>query len=83
VGAEGAAFDLRLQREQEPASPFVFTSERGSPSPLLALPAWLSLLARRRGLASRRIPTCSDTPALRLANKGHATRDKQSSIPQV
>ena len=32
----------RLQRDQEPKSPFVFTSERGAPFTPPALPAWSS-----------------------------------------
>ena len=33
----------RLQRDQEPKSPFVFTSERGPPSPPQASRAWSSV----------------------------------------
>ena len=51
----------RLQREQEPKSPFVFTSERGAPFSTAALRAWSSALGLRRGLASRRTRTCSRT----------------------
>jgi hypothetical protein len=30
----------RLQREQEPRSAFVFTTERGTPSPLMVWVGW-------------------------------------------
>jgi len=43
----------RLQRDQEPKSPFVFTSERGSP---------FTVRAQRRSSGSRRTPTCSGMP---------------------
>ena len=53
----------RLQREQEPKSPFVFTSERGAPFTPLASPAWSSEQGLRRSLASRPTRTCCGTPA--------------------
>ena len=53
----------KLQREQDPKSPFVFTSERGSPFTTAALLAWWSVLASRPGSASRLTPTCCGTPA--------------------
>jgi integrase len=54
----------RLQREQEPKSPFVFTSERGSPFTT----AGFARLVERAGAAAgfefkARIPTCCGTPA--------------------
>ena len=53
----------RLQREQEPKSPFVFTSERGSPFTTAGVSAaWSSAREPRRGLASRPIRTCCDMP---------------------
>jgi integrase len=71
----------RLQREQEPKSPFVFTSERGSPfsaigfarmverastSANLGFPAHAHMLRHACGYA--------------LANKGHDTRALQSYL---
>ena len=53
----------RLQREQDPKAPFVFTSERGARSPRPDLHEWLSGQARLRSLASRLIRTCYATPA--------------------
>ena len=54
----------RLQREQEPKSPFVFTSERGAPF----THGWVRPHGRAGGhrgqaRASRRTRTCSGTPA--------------------
>ena len=43
----------RLQREQDPKSPFVFTPERGSPFTTQGLPACWRALARLPGSASR------------------------------
>jgi hypothetical protein len=51
----------RLQREQEPKSPFIFTSERGAPFTTAGSPGWWSAQAPR---CYRRIrttpPTSSD-----------------------
>ena len=54
----------RLQREQEPKSAFVFTSERGGPpsAPPGSL-AWSSGQGRRPNCPSRRTRTCSGMPA--------------------
>ena len=38
----------RLQRDQEPKSPFVFTSERRAPFTTAGLPAWSSAQAPKR-----------------------------------
>ena len=46
VGDEMRAL-RKLQREQDPKSPFVFTSERGSPFTTAALRAWWSALVSR------------------------------------
>ena len=53
----------RLQREQEPKSPFVFTSERGSPFTASGFARWWSGPGPRPGSASRPILTCCATPA--------------------
>ena len=53
----------RLQREQEPKSPFVFTSERGAPSRQPGSLVWSSGQGPRRSFASRPTPTCCVTPA--------------------
>jgi integrase len=54
----------RLQREQEPKSPFVFTSERGAPFVRLASPAWSNGRAGRPSWSSRRTRTCLGTRAV-------------------
>ena len=53
----------RLQREQEPKSPFVFTSERGAPFTTAGFARMVERAARRPVSASRPIRTCSGTPA--------------------
>ena len=51
------------------------------PSPRPALPAWWNVPGYRPSSASRRIPTCSGTPAvIALANKGHDTRSLQAYL---
>ena len=51
----------RLQREQEPKSPFVFTSERGAPFSTAGFARMIERAGLRRVWASRPIRTCSDT----------------------
>ena len=71
----------RLQREQEPKSPFVFTSERGAPFTTAGFARMVERAGARRSWASRRTRTCSGTPAAtRLANKGHDTRALQAYL---
>ena len=53
----------KLQREQEPRSPFVFTSERSSPFSTAGFASLWSALGSRRSLRSRPTRTCCDTPA--------------------
>ena len=61
----------RLQREQNPPSPFVFTSERGAPFGTPALPACWSALAWPPSCRSRRIHICCATrQASRWPTKG-------------
>ena len=71
----------RLQREQDPKSPFVFTSERGSPFTT----AGFSRLVERAGVAAR-LGFPAHPHMLRhacgfaLANKGHDTRALQAYL---
>ena len=71
----------RLQREQEPKSPFVFTSERGSPFST----AGFARLVERAGEAAR-LGFKAHPHMLRhacgfaLANKGHDTRALQAYL---
>jgi integrase len=71
----------RLQREQEPKSPFVFTSERGSPF----TPAGFARLVERSGaaagLAFKAHPhMLRHACGFALANKGHDTRALQAYL---
>jgi type 1 fimbriae regulatory protein FimB/type 1 fimbriae regulatory protein FimE len=71
----------RLQREQEPKSPFVFTSERGSPFTT----AGFARMAERAG-AEARLGFKAHPHMLRhacgyaLANRGHDTRALQAYL---
>jgi integrase len=71
----------KLQREQEPKSPFVFTSERGSPFTT----AGFARLVERAGAAAE-LGFKSHPHMLRhacgyaLANKGHDTRSLQAYL---
>jgi integrase len=71
----------RLQREQEPKSPFVFTSERGAPFGA----AGFSRIVERAG-ASAKLAFKAHPHMLRhacgfaLANKGHDTRALQAYL---
>ena len=53
----------RLQREQEPKSPFVFTSERGAPFSPAGFARMIERAGTWRSSASRRIRTCCAMPA--------------------
>jgi type 1 fimbriae regulatory protein FimB/type 1 fimbriae regulatory protein FimE len=71
----------RLQREQEPKSPFVFTSERGSPFTR----AGFSRLVERAGVAAGLgFPThphmLRHATGFALANAGHDTRALQAYL---
>jgi integrase len=48
----------RLQREQDPRSPFVFTSERGTPSPMPDLPGCSNAQEELPSCHSSRTRTC-------------------------
>jgi type 1 fimbriae regulatory protein FimB/type 1 fimbriae regulatory protein FimE len=71
----------RLQREQEPKSPFVFTSERATPFTT----AGFARMVERAGKAAR-LPFKAHPHMLRhatgyaLANRGHDTRALQSYL---
>ena len=71
----------RLQREQEPKSPFVFTSERGAPSAPPGLPAWSSGRAGRPSFGFKAHPhMLRHACGYALANKGHDTRALQAYL---
>jgi site-specific recombinase XerD len=71
----------RLQREQEPKSPFVFTSERGAPF----TPAGFARMVERAGVQAR-LGFKTHPHMLRhacgyaLANRGHDTRALQAYL---
>jgi integrase len=71
----------RLQREQDPKSPFVFTSERGSPFTT----AGFARMVERAGVEAK-FPFKAHPHMLRhacgyaLANKGHDTRSLQAYL---
>jgi hypothetical protein len=52
----------KLQREQDPVSPFVFTTERGGPFSVSAFQRWCCAPARLRSSASPHIRICCGTP---------------------
>ena len=61
----------RLQREQAPKLPFVFTSERGAPFTTAGFARMLERLGPRRSSASKCIRTCSGTlAAMRWLTEG-------------
>jgi type 1 fimbriae regulatory protein FimB/type 1 fimbriae regulatory protein FimE len=71
----------RLQREQEPKSPFVFTSERGAPFG----PTGFARLVERAGIAAKlgfkvHPYMLRHACGFALANKGHDTRALQAYL---
>ena len=71
----------RLQREQEPKSPFVFTSERGSP---FSTSGFAKLVGRAGEAAGLGFPAhphmLRHACGFALANKGHDTRALQAYL---
>ncbi len=71
----------RLQREQEPRSPFVFTSERGSPFTTAGFARMLERAGEAAGLALKVHPhMLRHACGFALANKGHDTRALQAYL---
>jgi integrase len=65
----------RLQREQEPKSPFVFTSERGAPFSTAGFARMVERAGREARLAFKAHPhMLRHACGYALANKGHDTR---------
>ena len=80
VGDEMRAL-RRLQREQEPRSPFVFTSERGSPFTTAGFARMLERAGEAAGLALKVHPhMLRHACGFALANKGHDTRALQAYL---
>jgi type 1 fimbriae regulatory protein FimB/type 1 fimbriae regulatory protein FimE len=69
----------RLQREQEPSSPFVFTSERGAPFSTSGFARMVERAGQTAGLAFKAHPhMLRHACGYALANKGHDTRALQA-----
>jgi integrase len=71
----------RLQREQAPKSPFVFTSERGGPFTTAGFARIIAAAAQRAGLEIKAHPhMLRHACGFALANKGHDTRALQAYL---
>jgi integrase len=71
----------RLQRDQEPKSPFVFTSERGTPFTTAGFARMIDRAATRAKLAIKPHPhMLRHACGYALANRGHDTRALQAYL---
>jgi len=71
----------KLQREQEPASPFVFTSERGSPFTTAGFARLVERAGAAAGFKFKAHPhMLRHACGFALANKGHDTRALQAYL---
>jgi integrase len=71
----------KLQREQEPKSPFVFTSERGSPFTTAGFARLVERAGAAAGLKFKAHPhMLRHACGFALANKGHDTRALQAYL---
>jgi integrase len=71
----------KLQREQEPKSPFVFTSERGSPFTTAGFARLVERAGAAAGLKFKAHPhMLRHACGFALANKGHDTRSLQAYL---
>jgi integrase len=71
----------RLQREQAPKSPFVFTSERGSPLTTAGFARLVERAGKAAGLGFKAHPhMLRHACGFALANKGHDTRALQAYL---
>ena len=71
----------KLQREQEPKSPFVFTSERGSPFTTAGFARLVERAGVEAGLGFKAHPhMLRHACGFALANKGHDTRALQAYL---
>ena len=71
----------RLQREQEPKSPFVFTTERGTPFSTAGFARMVERAGREAKLAFKAHPhMLRHACGYALANKGHDTRALQAYL---
>jgi len=71
----------RLQREQEPSSPYVFTSERGTPFTTAGFARMVERAGSAAGLGFKAHPhMLRHACGFALANKGHDTRALQAYL---
>jgi site-specific recombinase XerD len=71
----------RLQKEQEPSSPFVFTSERGTPFTTAGFARMLERAAAEAKIAIKVHPhMLRHACGFKLANDGHDTRSLQAYL---
>jgi type 1 fimbriae regulatory protein FimB/type 1 fimbriae regulatory protein FimE len=71
----------RLQREQEPKSPFVFTSERGAPFTTAGFARMMERAGAEAGFSFKAHPhMLRHACGYALANKGHDTRALQAYL---
>jgi site-specific recombinase XerD len=71
----------RLQREQEPKSPFVFVSERGSPFTTAGFARMVERLGKAAGLSFKAHPhMLRHATGFKLANDGQDTRSLQAYL---
>ena len=71
----------RLQREQDPKSPFVFTSERGTPFTTAGFAVMIERAGKQAELGIRAHPhMLRHACGYALANKGHDTRALQAYL---
>jgi len=72
----------RLQREQEPSSPFVFTSERGTPFSTAGFARMLERAASAAGLNALKVHAhmLRHSAGYKLAGDGHDTRAIQDYL---
>jgi type 1 fimbriae regulatory protein FimB/type 1 fimbriae regulatory protein FimE len=71
----------RLQREQQPPSAFLFTSERGAPFTVAGFARMVERAGRTAGLAFKAHPhMLRHACGYALANKGHDTRSLQAYL---
>ena len=71
----------RLQREQAPKSPFVFTSERGGPFTTAGFARIVAAATRRASLEIKAHPhMLRHACGFKLANDGHDTRALQAYL---
>jgi type 1 fimbriae regulatory protein FimB/type 1 fimbriae regulatory protein FimE len=81
IGGDELRALRRLQREQDPKSPFVFTSERGSPFTTAGFARMLERAGEAAGFEFKAHPhMLRHACGFKLANDGHDTRSLQAYL---